>query len=127
VPTEWREKRVLAPATVEILSGCLVSLDEVEVRKDLELKLAQLLLTQNVNHLDMDVVQGTDREVTQAIARTLFDEGAAGILYSSKYDNQICAALFEGRARLLFRGDPLRLTDSLPDFERVCVDFRLDP
>ena len=111
------------PATVEILSGTLYSLDDVSLRRDLERKLVRLLLDQGIEHLDLDVVQGSRREVTQAIARALFEEGAAGVLYQSKYDNQVCTALFEGRARLISRGDALSLSEPLPEFQQVCKEF----
>ena len=126
VPDEWRVKRVLVPATVEILSGALYSLDDVSLRRDLERKLLGLLLDQGIGHLDLDVVQGSAREVTQAIARALFEEGAAGVLYRSKYDNEVCVALFEGRSRLIPRGDALSLAEPLPEFQQVCKEFRLD-
>ena len=74
----------------------------------------------------MDIIQGGNREVTQAIARTLLNDWkAAGVLYRSKYDNQICAALFEDRFRLIPRGDAVPLTQPLPEFEQVCREFNL--
>ncbi len=118
---------MLVAASLEILSGDLYSLDEVSLRRDLENDLASFLRGQGVKHLDMDVIQGSNREVTQAVARTLFDDWeAAGVFYRSKYDNEICAALFEGRARLLPQGDALSLAELLPEFSQVCKEFRLD-
>jgi hypothetical protein len=125
VPYDWREKKVLVPAAVEILSGDLYSLDKVRLRRDLERKHARFLLGHGIEHLDMGVIQGSNREVTQAIAQTLFEWGAAGVLYRSKYDNEICAALFEGRAQLLRRGDAHSLAEPLPEFEQVCEEFGL--
>jgi len=118
---------VLVSAEVEILSGEVLPLDDMLLRRDLRLKLSDLLLDLEVEHLDMDEIQGKRRELTQAIARTLFEEGAAGVLYRSKYDNELCGALFEGRARLLPHGEPRSLADPIPELEQVCEEFLLDP
>jgi len=113
-------------AQVEILSGEVLLLDDMTLRRDLRLKLADLLLDLGVEHLDMDEIQGKKRELTQAIARMLFEEGAAGVLYRSKYDNELCGALFEGRARLLPHS-VRSLADPIPELEQVCEEFLLDP
>lgn len=126
VTNSWRRERLLVPAELEILSGDLVSLDDVSVRKELELALADLLLSLKVGRLDIDVIQGKERQVTQAIARTLFRARAAGVVYRSKYDNEQCLALFEGRARLARRGEPKPLTDPIPEFLQACRELELD-
>lgn len=114
-------------AEVEILSGEVVLLDDMILRRDLRLKLSELLRNLRVEHLDMDEVQGKRRELTRAIAYALFQEGAAGILYRSRYDNVLCGALFEGRAQLSPRGKPRPLTEAIPEFEQVCREFNLNP
>jgi hypothetical protein len=125
VTSQWRRERLLVPAELEILSGEVVSLDDVSVRRGLERELADLLLAMEAERLDIDVIQGKERKVTQAIARALFKAGAAGIAYRSKYDNELCLALFEGRARLVHRGEPRSLTDRCPEFDQVCREFDL--
>jgi RES domain len=125
VPLEWREKRALAPASVEVLSGKIVSLEDVGFRTKLERRLAPFLVEHGIEHLDLGVLQGANRLVTQTIARALFESGAAGVVYPSKLDNNACAALFEGRARLLASGEALPLTDPLLAFKKACKKFGL--
>lgn len=79
-----------------------------------------------IDHLDVGRLQEADYDLTRAIARLCFDWGAAGIVYGSRIDNEDCAALFEGRAYLKPVGAPMALTDSLPELQQVCREFRLD-
>ncbi len=83
------------------------------------------MLDLGVEHLDMGEIQGRDRRPTQAIAQTLYRWGAAGVVYRSKLDNEICLALFEGRAELLSSDGVRKLSDPLPELEKVCREFRL--
>jgi hypothetical protein len=120
----WQKDRVLISAKIEILAGELVDLKDVDLRCDLAFELADLEL--GIDYLDMDVVQGSQRAVTQAVARALFDRGAAGVLYKSRLDDEPCIALFEGRASLVPAGEVIPMTESPPELQQVCREFRLD-
>jgi RES domain len=127
LPTAWRQKNVLLSAQIEISSGELLLLDDSSLRHDLEFEPAilDLLVRLKAPRLDIDKIQGLDRNLTQAIARSLFDRGAAGVVYRSRYDNDLCAALFEGRACLVAPGPPRSLMEDLPELVQVCQDFDL--
>lgn len=127
VPAGWRDLKALASAEIRGLTGPLVSLDEVTVRSDLEVKLASLLYSLGIQHLDIDVIQGARREVTQAIARVLYGQGAAGVLYKSRFDNIPGVAFFEGRFDLKQSPphDWRSLTASFPELEQVCSEWGL--
>jgi predicted RNA-binding protein YlqC (UPF0109 family) len=112
---------------LRLVAGSLVDLDEVEVRRELGVELADLLVKLKVRHLDMGEIQGSNRSLTQAIAGVLYRWGAAGAVYRSKLDNKPCVALFEGRAELFPAGEVWRMTDSLSELGRVCKEFELDP
>ena len=65
------------------------------------------------------------RPVTQAISRSLYDEGAAGVRFRSNLDDQPCTALFEGRGRLEPAGAPIPLTRDVPELLQVCAEYSL--
>ena len=125
LPAAWRALHSLAPAHVSLTSGDLIDLVSSDVRSRLELELRSLLVERGYEHLNIPEIQSSDRDLTQAIAKALQRAGAAGILYPSKFDIGRCLALFEGRAELLPAGEPRSLTDSLPELEEVCREFRL--
>ena len=126
VPVGWRRKRLLAPAQVEyIAGGDLVDLNDPKVRTDLERTHAGLLHRHGMEHLDISQIRSRDRDVTQALARALFDLGAAGVAYGSNLDDLPCYALFEDRARLIPDGDPEVLNPAHSDFMRICLEFGL--
>ncbi len=79
-----------------------------------------------MDHLDISQIRSRDRRVTQELASTLFDRGAAGVVYGSNLDDLPCYALFESRAFLISDGDPELLTPALPDFVRICLEFGLE-
>ncbi len=116
----------MASGHVRILSGSLVDLDEVAIRRDLAIELVDLLEGLGFEHLDMGEIQGSERRLTQAVAGVLYRWGAAGVVYRSKLDNKVCAALFEGRAELLPTGEIRKLTNPLSDLKKVCREFHLD-
>jgi hypothetical protein len=124
VPWGFRRKRVLAPAAIET-TGPLVDLDNVPVRQDLERRLFDLLYRHGMDHLDIGNVRSNDREVTQTISRSLYDDGAAGIRFRSRLDDRPCSVLFEGRARLVSAGEPEPLTDPIPELLQVCDEYSL--
>src|SRR2546427_8415790 len=76
-------------------------------------------------HLDISQVRSRDRVVTQTISRALFEEGAAGIRFRSNLDDGPCAALFEGRARLEPRGEPVSLTEDVEELLQVARGYGL--
>src|SRR2546425_84216 len=91
VSTEWRRAHALAPATITLLDGDLVDLDDLAVRRRLERRHAALLAAHAMPHLDISQVRSRDRVVTQTISRALFEEGAAGIRFRSNLDDGPCA------------------------------------
>ncbi|HEX6862086.1 MAG TPA: RES family NAD+ phosphorylase [Thermoanaerobaculia bacterium] len=127
LPPAWRQSNVLVSARIEIASGDLLLLDDSSLRRTLEREpgIRDLLILLKAPRLDIDKIQGLDRRLTQRIARSLFDRGAAGIVYRSRYDNERCAALFEGRARLVAPGPPKPLIEDSPVLMQVCQDFDL--
>ena len=123
---DWREKNTLAPARLELLKGELFTVFDPETLTQVEEHLRDLLIGWKISRLDLAEVLGTRRKLTQHIARIFFDSGAAGVLYRSRFDGQLCVALFEGRARLVPGGDPKLLTGTLPELDQVLKEFRLD-
>jgi hypothetical protein len=115
---------VLAPARIQLLRGSLVNLDSVRVREQIARRYPWLLREHAVDYLDRDVIQEKSKELTRALGRVLYEEGAAGVLYPSKL-NGVCAALFERRARLMPAGQPEHLTNSVPEFQQACRDLGL--
>ena len=113
-------------AEIEFLGDYeLFLLDDQALLVSLEIELAELLLRKGIRHLTVAKILDDDRELTQAVARSLFNRGAAGAEFPSKHDGKFCVALFEGRARLIQKGKPKPLTDPIPEFLRVCKEFEL--
>jgi hypothetical protein len=125
VTLEWRSTNALAAGRLELLEGDLVPVYEPAVRASLEEQLRDFLIGLRVSRLDLNEVQGNRRRITQAIARALYDKGAGGLLYQSRFDGQICCALFEGRTRLVLADEARLLSQPLPEFDKVCEEFRL--
>ncbi len=125
VTAAWRQENVLISADLKIPSGELMSLEDQSLLVSLEVELADLLLSKDIEHLTLGAIQGGDRELTQAIAHALFVRGAAGVLFPSKYDDGRCAGLFEGRARLLGRSAPQSFSGVQPELEQVCREWDL--
>jgi hypothetical protein len=124
VTRSWRENHVLSSARIQLLRGSLVDLDSVAVREEIAHRHSQFLLEYKVPFLDRDVIQGRNRELTQALGKLLYREGAAGLLYSSKLKG-LCAVLFERRARLVPAGHREPLTGHIPEFLQACHDLHL--
>lgn len=99
VSRAWFESNRLA-AGVVWADGDLVDVDDPETRERLLRQHAALLANHGFDHLDITELRSPHRAVTQAISRSLFDDGAAGIWYRSNLDDRPCLALFEGRAGL---------------------------
>lgn len=128
VPREWRDAHVLRRGRVEA-NGDFADIDSVRLRRRLEREHAGLLAAQGMDHLDISEVRSRTRPVTQAISRTLYEDGAAGVRFKSNLDDRPCFALFEGRARLAAerasRGTLVRLRRDEPMLVRVCDELGL--
>lgn len=126
VAAEWRDARVLAPAA-PVLDGDLVDVDDPRVRARLERAHAALLAEHGMAHLDIAEVRSRTRVVTQAIGRSVYEHGAAGVRFGSNLDDQPCFAIFEARGRLVpRRGEPpLPLSADLAILVQVCDEYGL--
>ena len=100
VSDAWFESHVLAGATIAA-TGPLVDIEDIKVRERLAIRHAHAFQELGVRHLDIGELRGRERRLTQAISRSLWGEGAAGIRYRSTIDGEECYALFEGRALLV--------------------------
>lgn len=124
VSWEYRTKNVLAPAKLQV-DGDLAILMDLSLRRHLEHELADLLQRHQLEHLDASQLTTENRAVTQAISRTLYDRGYAGVVFRSNLDLVPCVALFEGRGSAEIDGEIIRLTESIPPLTEVCADFGL--
>jgi hypothetical protein len=121
----WRRRHALAPASIALHGGALVDLDDIPSRERLARQHARLLAAHRMQHLDISEVRSRSRPVTQAISRSLYDEGASGVRFRSNLDDQPCMALFEGRGRLEPAGAPIALTRDVPELLQVCAEYSL--
>lgn len=126
VSWRYRQDHVLTSATIDIEVGNLIDVDDITVRKQLEWQHAALLDSHGIEHLNIGEIRSDQRIVTRTISRTLYDEGAAGILFRSKYDDLPCAVIFEGRAKLIPAGLPEPLTKDIPSLLQVCRENSLE-
>jgi hypothetical protein len=124
VSLKWRELHALARATVE-RHGELWDLADPDLREELTDRHPALLDAHGMPNLDIAQITSKNRIVTQMISRDLYERGAAGILSHSNQDRRGCLALMEGRAHLAPAGDPIPLTENLPDLLKVCSDYNL--
>ena len=125
VSRAWRRRHTLAPASIVLDRGAIVDLDDLLSRRRLERQHAGLLVRHGMRHLDISELRSRARPVTQAISRSLFDGGAAGVRFRSNLDDLPCTALFETRARLEPAGSAIRLTQDLPELLQVCSEYSL--
>jgi hypothetical protein len=123
VKKSWLESKALAQGRLEVLSGELVDLGSMTVRRDLERRYARTLRDHGIVNLDFSELQSRSRELTQFLAGELFREGAAGVLYSSNVNGKPCAALFEGRARLEAIGSAIPLTELMGELNAVLLEL----
>ena len=110
--------RSIAPARIEIESGKVLDIEDPDLRSMLELE--------HLRDLDLSVLRGKDRALTQKLGRSLFEKGAAGVMYGSRVVNSRSIALFEGRARLVPDGDPQPLKDVLDELRTALKKISLD-
>jgi hypothetical protein len=128
VSASFRAARVLAPATIALDGGAdaLVDVDEPAVRAGLEREHAPMLAEHGLRHLDLSEIRSRTRLVTQRIARTLYERGAAAIKFGSNLDDRPCYAVFEARGRLVAAGAPAELDADLPELVQVCAEYGLE-
>jgi hypothetical protein len=125
VAPEWRDVHLLCPA-LAVSGGEFCHLDgDIELRRELERELAELLARHGFDHLDIAQVRSRHRIVTQTVSRALFERDYAGVRFGSNLDDRPCYALFEGKAELEPNGHPLELTPDLPALRQVCEEFGL--
>lgn len=125
VTAAWRTQHVLVPASLS-LDGALVDLTDVATRHGIEDEHASLLAEHDLSHLDLHEITTTRRAVTQTIASSLFDQGAAGVRFPSRLDGNACVVGFEGRVEIAPAGAPVSLTDPPPEpLQNVCAAWRL--
>ncbi|MFL6197843.1 MAG: RES family NAD+ phosphorylase [Thermoanaerobaculia bacterium] len=103
--------RSIAPARIEVESGDVLDIEDLDLRSMLELE--------HLEELDISVLRGKNRVLTRKLSRTLFKQGAAGVVYGSRVVDSRCIALFEGRARLIPDGEPEPLKDRLDELRAV--------
>jgi hypothetical protein len=125
VSAKWRRQHVLAHARPRLASGRLIPVESPTVLKRLEHAHAKLLRAHGFKSLNIPRLRSRDRPITQACARTFYEEGRAGVLYYSRLDGSPCYAFFEGRASLRMLGHPLPMTQNHPDLIRVCGEYTL--
>ena len=93
---EEDRSRRLAAATL-VHDGSLANLCTVPGRAKVAAAHADLLVAHGVQHLDETDVTSRDRAFTQELAARLYDDGRAGVRYTSNIDRGQCIAIFEGR------------------------------
>jgi hypothetical protein len=101
-----------------------MDLSSVRARERIAHRYPWLLEGYGEPFLDGHIIQGRNRDLTQALGRLLYQEGAAGLLYPSKLKGA-CAALFERRARLVAAGRSQRLSEAIPEFRQACQHLHL--
>lgn len=107
------------------LTGRLIDLDDLNVRREIEYEYATLLASHDMKHLDISEIRSKNRAVTQSISRALYEEGNAGIKFGSNLDNLPCFALFEGRASLESLSATISLAEDIEELLQVCEEFNL--
>lgn len=111
--------KAIGRGRIHILEGNLVYLDDPGVRRRLEVRHWELLQEHELKFLDISAARSNFRSITKEIGRTLFEEGAAGIIYGSNFDNRTCIALFESRAVLEPLAKPEPLVDLVDEIQAV--------
>ncbi len=126
IPRDWRRRRVLASATLDIDQGEWMNLESPEFLRELELELAGMMSEVGLEHLDLAEIHGRDRRLSQRTSRYIYNLGASGIRYRSNLPpTGTCWALFEAKAHLEPREPTKLLTRSLPELRKVAEEFGL--
>jgi hypothetical protein len=128
LPPGWRRRNVLVSGMLNLQRGQVVDLTQLATLMGLEKEISALLLRHRERGLDHGVLRGRNRALTQALSRHCFDRGWSGILYRSKFDDdEKCAALFEGRSRIVPGGRAQSLDEDLDLLVRACSILKIDP
>ena len=125
VSSVWRGKNVLAQVSPVIVSGRMIDVEDAAVLRRLEPDLAEFLQTEGIRVFNAATVRSRNRRLTQKISRLLFNEGEAGIDFHSHLDANPCHSYFEFRAELHQIGQPISLTQNIPEFLLVCKEYGL--
>jgi hypothetical protein len=121
-----RQTSVLVAGRIRPTDDDYVDLSSSAQRAAVEQRHGDLLDRFGVEHLDLTDTSMRAREFTQAVARQLYDDGAAGVRYSSNVGDGLCWALFEGRAMLAPVGARQELTTDVPELVETCEALGLD-
>lgn len=121
----FRRRFVLQPVQIVCTAGPLIAVDIEAIRQKLEREHRPLMDRHGLTRLDLSQLGDLHREVSQIIARYLFDQGAGGIIYRSRLDGGACVALFAGRTQLIPDGDAIPLTEAIPALSQVCAEYGL--
>lgn len=124
VEPSWRRLHALQSARPQ-LGGELADVEDLGLRSELERRHAALLAAHGMEHLNISDIRSRTRTVTQTIGRQLYEDGYAGVAFSSNLDGRPCFALFEGRAQLHPLGEPLPLSEDLAILRAVCAQLGL--
>lgn len=82
VPADWYHARAVGRLRLATRQRCL-DLRSFETREALRHELAQMVLDLGLEDLDLSGVVGPKRQLTQAIARWVYDYGYAGLVYGA--------------------------------------------
>lgn len=126
VERSYLQERALAQGVLEVASGEIIDLSSMLVRAELERRHAAELRKLGLDYLDLSALRSRSRKLTQFLARALYDQGAAGVLYKSNWDDDgICVALFESRAHIsAIQGEPARpLHERMPEVLFVLGEY----
>jgi RES domain len=125
VPVEWYHTRAVGRLRLATRQRWL-DLRSFETREVLRHELAQTLLDLGFEDLDLSGVVGPKRQLTQTLARWGYEQGYAGLVYSSRFDAALtCWAIFEGAAfEPVGMSEPILPDD--PDLVSVARSFGLN-
>ena len=120
----WRAEHVWLPVKL-VREGPIVDIDAVGLREELARSHADLLKEHGMDHLDISEIRSTNRPVTQAMGRDLYERDVAGLTFGSNRDNCRCLVIFEGRAELMPTGEPISLLEDIPELTQVAREYGL--
>jgi len=124
VPVDWYRGRAVGRLRLTTRQQWL-DLRSFETREMLRRELAHTLIELGLEGLDLSGVVGPRRQLTQIIARWVYEHGYQGLVYISRFDAALtCWAVFEGAAfEPVGSPEPILPTD--PDLLAVAHAFGL--
>lgn len=100
VPADWHRQRAIVQFRIGQRQRWL-DLRAAATYQALRVELAATILRLGLPDLDVSGVRGPSRELTQAIARWVYEHGYHGMVYRSRFDDAFdCWAIFEGAATI---------------------------